>query len=135
MHDPSGLVPASSPSAQCGSPVVTRLRTVTALSGRAPERRSRSADTAARAPYVRFVELHDDDIPGQQTPMQHAVFTRSLITGSVAVVFGLVLIIVGLVHRDNVVVPVLAVIGGALVLGYDFTSARRRKRDLEGPDA
>lgn len=108
---------------------------VPALSDLAPERRSRSADTAACAPYVRLVELHNDDIRGEQTPMRRAIFTRSLITGSVAVVLGLVLIIVGVVHRDNVVVPVLAVIGGALVLGYDFTSARRRKRDLEGPDA
>lgn len=60
------------------------------------------------------------------------------ITGSIAVTLGPVLIMVGLGHHENVIVPALAVIGGALVtlvLGYDFTSARRRKRDLEGPDA
>lgn len=81
------------------------------------------------------MKLHNDDIPGEQTPMGRAIFTRSIITGSVAVVLGLVLLVVGLVHHNNVTVPVLAVVGGALLLCYDFTSARRRKRDLEGPDA
>ncbi|MDB6425873.1 hypothetical protein [Curtobacterium sp. 20TX0008] len=81
------------------------------------------------------MELHNDDVPGEQTPARRALFTRSLITGSIAVILGLVLAIVGLAHDDNVVVPMLAVMGGALVLGYDFTSARRRKRDVEGPNA
>jgi hypothetical protein len=79
------------------------------------------------------VELHNDDFPGEQTPIRRAIVTRSPITGSVADILGLMLIIVGLVHYDNVLVPVLAVIGGALVLGYDFSSAHRRKRDIDGP--
>lgn len=60
---------------------------------------------------------------------------RLAVVRSSVVAHSLMLIVVGLVHHDNVMVPVLAVIGGALILAYDFTSARRRERDLEGPDA
>lgn len=78
------------------------------------------------------MQLHEDDIPGEQSPTQRFEFRKSLALGAVAVVGGIVLLVIGLVEHRNVTVPAFAVIAGVLILGFDVVNARSRRDRLEG---
>jgi Flp pilus assembly protein TadB len=74
------------------------------------------------------MQLHNDDVPGDQTPVQRFEFGKSLVIGVVVVVLGGVLTVVGIVQHQNPTVPVFAFVAGVLILGFDLRTRRARRR-------
>jgi hypothetical protein len=76
------------------------------------------------------LQLHDNDIPGEPTPTQRFEFRKSVVLGILAVVFGAVLLVIGLIDQRNIVIPATAIVGGLLLLVFDYRSARARRRKV-----
>jgi drug/metabolite transporter (DMT)-like permease len=74
------------------------------------------------------MQLHDDDIPGDQTPVQRFEFGKSLVIGVVVVVLGGILTVVGITQHQNPMLPAFACIAGVLILGFDLSTRRSRRR-------
>jgi hypothetical protein len=85
----------------------------------------------AEGPEMRaqnLLQLHDNDIPGEPTSTRRFEFRKSVVLGIVAVVFGAVLLVIGLIGQRDIVVPVTAIVGGLLLLVFDYRSARAQRR-------
>jgi hypothetical protein len=74
------------------------------------------------------MQLHDDDVPGDQTPVQRFEFGKSLVIGVVVVVLGGALTVVGIAQHQNPTVPAFACIAGVLIIGFDLSTRRARRR-------
>ncbi|WP_144761902.1 hypothetical protein [Curtobacterium sp. 9128] len=77
------------------------------------------------------MNLHDNDIPGEQTPVQRFEFGKSVVLGIAVIVLGGILAVVGIVGHHNPIVPIVAVVAGVLIVVFDL-STRRSRRERQG---
>lgn len=74
------------------------------------------------------MNLHDNDIPGEQTPVQRSEFGKSLVLGIAVIVLGGILTVVGIVGHHNPIVPIVALVAGVLIVVFDLSTRRSRRR-------
>ncbi|MEK6312481.1 MAG: hypothetical protein V4755_17440 [Curtobacterium sp.] len=75
-----------------------------------------------------MMQLHDDDIPGDPTPVQRFDFRKSVIGGIVVVAAGVIVLIVGIAGHRDFGVPIVAIIGGMVILASDAACVRSRRK-------